>query len=491
MELTDRPRPIEISTMNSNGSATHADVLVLGFGKAGKTAATRLARLGRRVVLVEQSERMYGGTCPNVGCVPSKGMVHHSGLRRPEDPPQEFYARAVEEVQAVRELMRAGNRDAMDAMESVELITGHASFVDPHTVRVDVDGEPRMITADTILLNTGSEPGIPDIPGLRGSSRAMDSTRLLESRVLPERLVILGTGAIGIELGQVYRHFGSAVTLLGSRPRILPEQDEDVAATAHAILVGDGLRIETGARVTQVRDAASAAVVVYEQDGAEQTVEADAVLVAAGRTAATRGLGLDVAGVRTTDAGDVVVDDQLRTSQPHIYALGDVNGGPHHTYISLDDSRIVMDQLAGEGRRSRADRVAIPQTLFMTPPLATVGLTEHEARDAGHRFVIAGERVADIIAMPRAHAVQETRGMMKFVIDADTDLILGAALLSIDAQEVINTVALAMRHGITATELRDSVYTHPSTTEAFNEVLGTIARAEPAAQERATVDGRS
>ena len=202
------------------------------------------------------------------------------------------------------------------------------------------------------------------------------------------------------------------------------------------------------------------------------------MLVAAGRSAATRGLGLDAAGVRTTDAGDVVVDDHLRTSQPHIYALGDVNGGPHHTYISLDDSRIVMDQLVGQGRRSRADRVAIPQTLFMTPPLATVGLTERQARDAGHRLEIASEPVADIIAMPRAYAVQETRGMMKFVIDADTDLILGAALLSIDAQEVINTVALAMRHGITATELRDSVYTHPSTTEALNEVLGTIVRAE-------------
>jgi pyruvate/2-oxoglutarate dehydrogenase complex dihydrolipoamide dehydrogenase (E3) component len=303
----------------------------------------------------------------------------------------------------------------------------------------------------------------------------MTSTQLLESRVLPERLVIIGAGAIGIELAQAYRHFGSAVTLLGSRPRILTEQDEDVAATAHAILAGDGIRVETSARVTEVRDAAGGAVVVYERDGAQHAAEADVVLVAAGRSAATHGLGLDVAGVRTTDAGDVAVDDQLRTSQPHIYALGDVNGGPRHTYISLDDSRIVMDQLVGKGRRSRADRVAIPQTLFMTPPLASVGLTERQAREAGHRVAIAGKLVADIVAMPRAHAVQETRGMMKFVVDADTDLILGAALMVIDAQEVINTVALAMRHGVTATELRDSVYTHPSTTEAFNEVLGTIS----------------
>ena len=160
--------------------------------------------------------------------------------------------------------------------------------------------------------------------------------------------------------------------------------------------------------------------------------------------------------MRTTERGAVEVDEHLRTSQPHIYALGDVNGGPQFTYISLDDSRIVLDQLVGEGRRSTADRVAIPRTLFMTPPLATVGLTEKEAREAGHRVKIASQPVADIVGMPRAYAVEETRGLMKFVIDAETDEILGAALLSIDAQELINTVALAMRHGITAAELRDA-----------------------------------
>jgi pyruvate/2-oxoglutarate dehydrogenase complex dihydrolipoamide dehydrogenase (E3) component len=222
--------------MNSDSSpvGAHADVLVLGFGKGGKTAAAQLGHLGKRVVLVEQSERMYGGTCPNVGCIPSKGMVHHSGLRRPEDPPQEFYARAVDEIQAVREFMRVGNRDAMDAMETVELITGRPVFVDPHTVRVEMDGEVRTITADTILINTGSEPRMPDIAGLRESPRTMTSTDLLERRGLPERLVIIGAGPIGIEFAQIYRHFGSEVTLIAARAQILPEQDDDVAATAHA-----------------------------------------------------------------------------------------------------------------------------------------------------------------------------------------------------------------------------------------------------------------
>jgi pyruvate/2-oxoglutarate dehydrogenase complex dihydrolipoamide dehydrogenase (E3) component len=173
------------------------------------------------------------------------------------------------------------------------------------------------------------------------------------------------------------------------------------------------------------------------------------------------------------------VRELMRTSQPHIFALGDVNGGPQFTYISLDDSRIVLDQLIGSGKRATTDRVAVPNTVFLTPPLATVGMTENQARAAGHRIKVAREAVADILAMPRAYAVQETRGLMKFVIDADTDLILGAALLSVDAQETINTVALAMRHNVTASELRDAIYTHPSSTEAFNEVPTVLVHEDP------------
>jgi pyruvate/2-oxoglutarate dehydrogenase complex dihydrolipoamide dehydrogenase (E3) component len=198
------------------------------------------------------------------------------------------------------------------------------------------------------------------------------------------------------------------------------------------------------------------------------------VLAATGRAPVTDGLDLEKAGIRTTPRGAIEVDEYLRTSQPHVFALGDVNGGPQFTYISLDDSRIVLDQLTGEGKRTTTDRVAVPATLFMTPPLATIGMTEKQARAAGHRITVARQNVADIVAMPRAYIVEETRGLMKFVIDADTDQILGAALLSVDAQELINTVALAMRHGITASELRDSIYTHPSSTEAFNDVIGAV-----------------
>jgi pyruvate/2-oxoglutarate dehydrogenase complex dihydrolipoamide dehydrogenase (E3) component len=462
--------------MNAAQDMLAADVLVIGFGKGGKTAASALGRAGRRVVLVEESARMYGGTCPNVGCVPSKGLVHHSRKRREdEDDPQTFYRNAVTKVQEVREFMRAGNYNGLNGLETVTVVTGRAVFTDPHTVAVSTEaGERLTVSAETILISTGSRPIVPDIPGLRTGRYTVSSTEMIESTRLPERLAIVGGGYLGLEFAAIYQRFGSRVTVLEAAERFLGREDEDVAEAVRTILADEGVEIITGAQVREIRDGAHEVTVHYEVDGAPRTLDVDAVLPATGRAPATDGLGLELAGVRTTKSGAVEVDEHLRTSQPHIFALGDVNGGPQFTYISLDDSRIVLDQLLGNGTRSTADRIAVPHTVFMTPPLATIGLTETEARAAGHRLKVAREAVADILAMPRAYAVEETRGLMKFVIDADTDQILGAALLSVDAQELINTVGLAMRHGITATDLRNSIYTHPSSTEAFNEVLGVI-----------------
>ncbi|MFB9679045.1 FAD-dependent oxidoreductase [Streptosporangium vulgare] len=464
--------------MDTTNDTLHADLLVIGFGKGGKAVARTMGGRGKRVVLVERSERMYGGTCPNVGCVPTKALVHHAGKRRGSDPPQEWYERSVEEVQALTALFRRGNYEAMNDAETVTLVTGQATFVDPHTVAVEAGGERLTISAETILINTGAETIIPDTPGMRESKRTLTSTGLIETTILPERLAIVGGGYIGIEFASIYRRFGSRVTVFETSSRILGREDDEAAAVAEGILTDDGIEIVKGAHVTEVRDGETGATVVYEKDGRRHTLEADTILAATGRAPVTRGLGLEAAGVRTTERGAVEVDEYLRTSRPHIYALGDVRGGPQHTYLSLDDSRVVLDQLVGEGRRSVSDRVAVPRTLFMTPPLAAVGLTEKEARAAGHRVRIASKPVAEIVAMPRAYIVEEIRGFMKFVIDAETDEILGAVLLSVDAQELVNTVALAMRHGVKAAELRDAVYNHPTSTEAFNEVLATIVRAD-------------
>ncbi|MEV6235494.1 FAD-dependent oxidoreductase [Lentzea sp. NPDC051838] len=451
-----------------------ADVLVIGFGKGGKTAAHVLADAGQRVVMIEQSENMYGGTCPNIGCVPTKMLVHYSNAKRLGDHAQEYFAQSIEGVRALTTAFRAGNLESLQRKGTATVITGTASFVDAHTVAVGEGDDRITVTAPTILVNTGSEPILPAIPGLAESSHLVTSTELTKTSNLPERLVVLGGGYQGLEFASIYRHFGTDVTILEAADRLLPREDEDIAETVAEILRGDGVTIITGAHVTGVRDNGATSTITYEKNGQTHTVEASALLPATGRRPVTAGLRLDAADVRTTPRGAIEVDEHLRTSQPHIYALGDVNGGEQFTYISLDDARIVLDQLTGQGKRSTSDRRAVPHTLFITPPLATVGLTETQARAQGLNIKVAKEKVADIIAMPRAYTVEETRGVMKFVVDADTDLILGAALLSIDAQEVVNTVALAMRHNITATELRDSIYTHPSTTEAFNEVFDKV-----------------
>lgn len=451
-----------------------ADVLVVGFGKGGKTAAHRLSDAGKRVILVERSENMYGGTCPNVGCVPTKMLVHYSGGRRLEEDAQEFFANSVAGVRALTSAFRAGNFDGLNSKDTATVLTGSASFVDDHTVVVGEGDDRIYVTAPIILVNTGAEPVVPDIDGLRSSSYLVSSTDLIQKDRLPARLVVIGGGYLGIEFAAIYQKFGSQVTIIESADRLLGREDEDVAEVATSILEGDGITIITGASVRSVLDGPSAGTIEYEKDGETFTIESEAILAATGRRPATESLNLEAAGVRVTARGAIETDGQLRTSQPHIFALGDVNGGPQFTYVALDDSRIVLDQLLGEGTRRVSDRVAVPHTLFMTPPLATVGLTEADARREGRHIRVARENVADIIAMPRAYVVEETRGVMKFIIDADTDQILGAALLSIDAQELINTVTLAMRHGITATALKDSIYTHPSSTEAFNEVLGTI-----------------
>jgi probable pyridine nucleotide-disulfide oxidoreductase len=455
-------------------TALTSDVLVVGFGKGGKTAAHVLTDAGKRVILIEQSADMYGGTCPNVGCVLTKMLVHYSNSRRPQDDAQRFFANSIAGVRALTSAFRAGNFESLDGKDTATVITGAARFVDPHTVAVG-EGEDRItVTAPTILINTGSEPVVPPIPGLATSPHLVSSTGLTRTADLPERLVVIGGGYLGLEFASIYRHFGTQVTVIESAQRLLPREDEDIAEVVTEILAGDGVHIVTDARVLEVRDNGAVSTVRYEKDGQTHSVDASALLPATGRRPVTADLRLDAAGVRTGPNGAVEVDEYLRTSQPHIYALGDVNGGEQFTYISLDDARIVLDQLMGAGKRTTTDRVAVPHTLFVTPPLATVGLTESQARAQGREIVVSRERVADIVAMPRAYTVEETRGVMKFIVDADTDFILGAALLSIDAQEIINTVALAIRHNITATQLRDSIYTHPSSTEAFNEVFGKV-----------------
>jgi pyruvate/2-oxoglutarate dehydrogenase complex dihydrolipoamide dehydrogenase (E3) component len=447
------------------------DLLVIGFGTAGKLVAAGMGRHGARVAMVEQSDRMYGGTCINTGCVPTKSLVHLAETRDTACDPDNWFRTAAQRTKHMTGRLRQNNLAILDALDTVTVITGRASFCDAHTVEVATGTGAITITAKLIVIDTGAEPVIPDIPGLRSCTHAYTSTGLLDTTELPRRLAIIGGGAVGAEFASIYGQFGSDVTILEDSNSLFRREDPDVAAAALEVLQGAGVTVATGARVTEIVDNAETAVVQYTEAHNAHTAEAEAILIAVGRTPSTAGLGLDDAGVHTNAHGAITVDEHLRTSQPHIFAVGDVNGGPQYTYISHDDSRIVLDQLTGPGMRSTTDRAAVPYTVFLTPPLARVGVTERQARHAGRPITIAAARIDDLAGMPRSGIMGDTRGLMKFVIDIETDEILGAALLSIDSPELINLLALAIRHRITASELANTIYTHPTSTEAIGEVL--------------------
>jgi pyruvate/2-oxoglutarate dehydrogenase complex dihydrolipoamide dehydrogenase (E3) component len=451
-------------------SDRQVDLAVVGFGKGGKTLAAALGRKGWRVVMIEQSAQMYGGTCINIGCVPTKSLVYRSehlgtGTAHPDE-----YRHAVTATAELTAGLRAVNYKMIDGIPTAEVLTGSARFVDAHTLAVTTADGVITVSANWIVIGTGSRPTLPDIPGLATSPRVHTSTDLLTEANLPARLVVLGGGYVGLEFAAMYAAYGSEVTVMERHSQVLSREDDDIAEAARNILQHKGVRILTGAQVRKI----DGGTVSYQNAGAIHTADADAILVALGREPVTAELDLPVAGVDTTPSGAVAVDEHLRSSRPHIFAMGDVNGGPQFTYVSLDDYRIVLDQLVGSGARSTADRKAVPYNLFITPPLGRVGLTEREAQAAGLDIKVAAMDVADMATVPRARIVGEPLGRMKVVVDARTDLILGAALLCYDAHEVINTVALAMRHDITATALRDSIYTHPSMTEAFNQLLGSL-----------------
>ncbi|WP_336716647.1 FAD-dependent oxidoreductase, partial [Arthrobacter sp. USHLN218] len=354
----------------------HTDLLVIGWGKGGKTLAAAAGAAGRRVAVVEQDPGMAGGSCINIACVPTKALIHDADARRPGDDPQRYFKAAVSRRDAIVGAMRNTNFEKLNTLGSVLLVTGHARFVGPRTVEVTAGEDVLRISAATVVINTGSVPTVPPIEGARIGGRIHDSETLQHVHSLPERLVVVGGGYVGLEFASMFAHYGSAVTVLDRGPRPLRHEDPDVAATAAAALKADGVRLVTGASVTRVEDGADAATVSYTVGGTGHTIEADAVLIALGRTPATGDLGLEKAGVDIDGHGAVVVDARLATTAEGVYAVGDVNGGPQFTYISLDDYRVVADQLTdtGTGTRTTTDRVAVPYTIFLTPPLARVGL---------------------------------------------------------------------------------------------------------------------
>lgn len=453
-----------------------ADAVVIGFGKGGKTLAGALAEAGRSVIMVERSDKMYGGTCINVACIPTKSLVHSAALSAAMGgsfaEKAERYAAAIFEKDRLTGALRGKNYHKLADHPNVTVLTGDGSFLDARHVAVAMaDGSREEIEAGQVFINTGARPFVPPIPGLKESRYVYLSESLLDRRDLPRRLVIIGGGYIGMEFASMYANFGSQVTVLQDGAVFLPREDQEVAGAVLESLAARGVEVLRSTKTLGVEDVGDHAEITIENADGRRVLKAEALLVATGRRPNVAGLNLGAAGVELTGRGAVKTDEHLRTTAPNIWAMGDVAGGLQFTYISLDDFRIVKSAVLGDGSRTTANRGQVPYSVFLDPPFSRVGLTEQEARDKGYNVKIARLAAA---AIPKANVLQKPTGLLKAVIDADTGLILGAHLFCEESYETINLIKLAMDAKVPYTVLRDGIYTHPTMTEALNDLFGAV-----------------
>ncbi|MCL3777545.1 FAD-dependent oxidoreductase [Actinomyces sp. 186855] len=444
------------------------------------------AKKGERVVMVERDK--IGGTCVNVACIPTKTLISaarvlrevqgaaSSGVRLAEPDGSDatgLLARARTDLDALRERKEAVVGGMVAAHENVlfpgsglELLRGTARFTGERTVEVALDdGRTRRVRGATVLINTGTTPAVPAVPGLE-SVPCWTSEDLLTLPELPEHLLVLGGGVIGVEMASLMGMLGVSVTLIHSGEHVLDREDADVAAEVARGLEALGVTVLTGARAQGVSRDGERTVVVTE-DG--RRVSGSHLLLALGRAPVTQGLGLEAAGVELTDQGFVRVNERLETTAPGVYAAGDVAGSPQFTHASWNDFRVLRDLL--DGREATTAGRLVPWAVFTTPELGHVGMTEAEARRAGHEVLVATTPTA---AVPRARTTGRTEGFYKVVVDARTEEVLGAAVIGDGASEVVTSVQMAMLGHLTWRQLRDAVITHPTMAEGLNIVLDTL-----------------
>ena len=442
------------------------DVIIIGFGKGGKTLAAEFAKRGQKVAIIERSDKMYGGTCINIGCIPTKTLVHQakmaSALKDATfEERSEFYRNAVSVKESVTSALRNKNYHNLADSPNVTVYTGIGSFVSADVVAVRMATEEIRLTSKQIIINTGAETVIPPIEGVAGNPFVYTSTSIMELADLPRRLVIIGGGYIGLEFASMYASFGSQVTVLESYPELIAREDRDIAASVKETLEKKGIVFRMNAKVQSVNRVEDKAIVTFADSQTNEVfvLEADAVLLATGRRPNTKDLNLEVAGVEVDVRGAIIVDEYLKTTNPNIRAVGDVKGGLQFTYISLDDYRIVREDLFGDKERRTGDRNPVSYSVFIDPPLSRIGLNEEEARRQNRDIIV---KKLPVMAIPRAKTLGETDGLLKAIIDKNTGKILGCVLFAPDSGEVINTVAVAMKTGQDYTFLRDFIFTHPT-----------------------------
>ena len=451
------------------------DVIIIGFGKGGKTLAAEFAKRGQKVAIIERSDKMYGGTCINIGCIPTKTLVHQakmaSALKDATfEERSEFYRNAVSVKESVTSALRNKNYHNLADNPNVTVYTGIGSFVSADVVAVRTATEEIRLTSKQIIINTGAETVIPPIEGVAGNPFVYTSTSIMELADLPRRLVIIGGGYIGLEFASMYASFGSQVTVLESYPELIAREDRDIAASVKETLEKKGIVFRMNAKVQSVNRVEDKAIVTFADSQTSEVfvLEADAVLLATGRRPNTKDLNLEVAGVEVDVRGAIIVDEYLKTTNPNIRAVGDVKGGLQFTYISLDDYRIVREDLFGDKERRTGDRNPVSYSVFIDPPLSRVGLNEEEARRQNRDIIV---KKLPVMAIPRAKTLGETDGLLKAIIDKNTGKILGCMLFAPDSSEVINIVAVAMKTGQDYTFLRDLIFSHSSMSEAFNDLF--------------------
>ncbi|EGQ3765711.1 FAD-containing oxidoreductase [Staphylococcus pseudintermedius] len=435
------------------------DLIVVGFGKAGKTLAKFAAQQGKRVAVIEKSAEMYGGTCINIGCIPSKVLVH-DGIEAAS------FNDAMQRKRDVVNALNSKNYHNLADEETVDVINMTASFKSAHAIDLlNAQGEAvQTIEGKNIVINTGAKSVIPNIKGIDTSQRVYDSKAIMDLTQQPKRLVIVGGGYIALEFASIFANFGTTVTVLERSDQILKREDAVIAQQVTEDLTQKGIQFIYNAETEAIEDEADVTKVVTNQG----TFEADAVLVATGRKPNTEGLNLEAAGVQLGQRGEIIVNDKLQTSVDHIYAVGDVHDGLQFTYISLDDFRIVKSQLFGDGKRTLAQRGVVPYTMFIDPPMARVGMTATEAREKGYDIL---ENQVAVNTMPRHKINNDTRGLFKAVVDAKSGQVLGATLYGQQSEELINIVKLAIDQQLPYAVLRDNIYTHPTMAESFNDLF--------------------
>jgi pyruvate/2-oxoglutarate dehydrogenase complex dihydrolipoamide dehydrogenase (E3) component len=454
------------------------DAIIIGSGQAGGPLARAFAESGKRAAIIECEH--VGGTCVNEGCTPTKTMVASARVAYVEGRASS-YGIPVSTSPTDMSIVRQRKRDIVDDFSSssqrklekeknLDLIWGEASFVGEHLVEVKTFGPSRTLTAPTIVINAGARPAVPDVPGL-SDVPFLNSTTIMELDIVPEHLIILGAGYVGMEFAQMFRRFGSRVTVVQRSGHVLDREDEDVAAEIENILRGEGIEFIFNAEARRISQTEGKGVRVelHAGDG-DRAIEGSHLLVATGRVPNTERLNLAAAGVAVDDHGFIKVDEHLRTSAEGIYAAGDIKGGPAFTHISYDDFRILQANLLEGGDRTTTGRL-VPYTVFIDPQLGRVGMTEAEARKAGRKIKVAKLPMTEVA---RALETDETRGFMKAVVDAGTEQILGCSILGIDGGEIMGALQIAMMGKLRYSQIRDAIFAHPTLVESLNNLFMTL-----------------